>query len=97
MTSNLITTSQKSSYFIPKIMSNSADAKKVTASAQTVLNIPGTKTSLQNNQLLTPIGIPSVDSFIGGGLPVGSVVLIGQDKHNSFADIVTRCFLGKKS
>jgi len=99
MTSNLVPTGQKSSYFIPKITSNSADAKKVTATAltQAVLSIPGTRTSLQNNQLLTPIGIPSIDSFIGGGLPVGSVILIGQDKHNSFADIITRCFLGKKS
>ena len=94
-------TGQKSSYFIPKKTSNSGvDPKKATpatttTAAQTVLNIPGTRTSLQNNQLLTPIGIPSIDSFIGGGLPVGSVILIGQDKNNSFADIITRCFLGR--
>ena len=62
---------------------------------QNVLNIAGTKTSLQNNQLLTPIGIPSIDFFLGGGLPVGSICLIGEDKHNSYADIVTRCFLAE--
>lgn len=64
-------------------------------SAANVLNIAGTKTSLQNNQLLTPIGIPSIDFFLGGGLPVGSICLIGEDTNNSYADIVSRCFLAE--
>lgn len=33
--------------------------------------------------------------FSGGGLPVGSICLIGQDTYNSFTDIVTRCFLAE--
>ena len=84
---------QKPSLFIPKASSQSIESTK--KSTQTALNIPGTRTSLQNNQLLTPIGIPSIDSFIGGGLPVGSVILIGQDKHNSYSDIVARCFIAE--
>ena len=55
-----VTTSQKSSYFVRKTATNST-----TNANANVLNIPGTKTSIQNNQLLTPIGIPSIDSFIG--------------------------------
>lgn len=31
----------------------------------------------------------------GGGLPVGSVCLIGQDKYNSYTDIITRCFIAE--
>ena len=61
-----ISSSQKSAYFVRKVTSNtpsstSTDPKQ----SSNVLNIPGTRTSLQNNQLLTPIGIPSIDSFIG--------------------------------
>ena len=56
-----VTTSQKSSYFVRKTPTSST----TTNANANVLNIPGTKTSIQNNQLLTPIGIPSIDSFIG--------------------------------
>jgi hypothetical protein len=66
---------QKSAYFVRKTPTSSPNAPSKTSptgptspAAQkpsVVLNIPGTKTSLQNSQLLTPIGIPSIDSFIG--------------------------------
>ena len=48
----------KSSYFIRKTPNQ-------TSQSTSVLNIPGTRTSLHNNQLLTPIGIPSIDEKIG--------------------------------
>jgi hypothetical protein len=83
-----------SSYFVrksPQTSSTTSSPSKPT----TLLNIPGTRTSLQNNQLLTPIGIPSIDSFIGGGLPVGGVCLIGQDQLNFYTDIISRCFIAE--
>ena len=52
---------QKSSFFIRKTKSDVIESP----ANSNVLNISGTRTSLQNNQLLTPIGIPSIDSFIG--------------------------------
>jgi hypothetical protein len=72
------------------------DTKPLDAKTQAVsspLNIPGCKTSVQNNQLLTSIGIPSIDYFIGGGLPVGSVCIVGEDTMGYYSDIVCRCFV----
>ena len=127
--SNLVGSTQKSAFFVRKSTSSSQisqDSKTspenpaARASTSNILNIAGTKTSLQNNQLLTPIGIPSIDSFIGssifswytnasgtfqlnrvlnqisgGGLPVGSVCLVGQDKFNTYTDIISRCYVAE--
>lgn len=51
----------KSSYFVRKTPNQTPQSAKQAS----VLNIPGTRTSLHNNQLLTPIGIPSIDEKIG--------------------------------
>lgn len=75
--------------------SNQNETNKASSSAASLINIPGCKTSLHNNQLLTSIGIPSIDYFIGGGLPVGSVCLIGEDTFNYYADIICRCFIAE--
>jgi hypothetical protein len=76
--SDLNLPAQKSAYFVRKTaaaapssdnaQTNTTSPPGTSTAAQknaSVLNIPGTKTSLQNSQLLTPIGIPSIDSFIG--------------------------------
>ena len=33
-----------------------------------IFNLPGTRSSIQNNQLISPIGIPSIDNFLGNFL-----------------------------
>ena len=45
-------------------------------------SIPGTKPSLFNFQLLTSSGIPGLDQLLGGGLPLGTLLLI-QDLPNN--------------
>lgn len=57
--------------------------------------IPGTRPSLRNSQLLISTGIPSLDSTIGGGLPIGSIFLIEEDKYGFYAKIVLKYFMAE--
>ncbi len=63
-------TQKQSAYFVRKApkanptTAPSVNQSNAPAQAPGILNIPGTKTSLQNSQLLTPLGIPSIDSLI---------------------------------
>lgn len=50
-----------------------------------LINIPGTKPSLQNGQLLVSTGNLSLDHILGGGIPIGSILLIGMcNQHFQF-------------
>ncbi|XP_059157770.1 elongator complex protein 4-like [Physella acuta] len=57
--------------------------------------ILGTRPSLYNNQLLISSGIPSLDNVIGGGLAVGTVLLIEEDKYGSYARIMLKYFVAE--
>ncbi|XP_056638926.1 elongator complex protein 4 [Diorhabda carinulata] len=56
-------------------------------------SIPGTAYSAQNGQLLVSSGIPSLDTLLGGGLPVGTVVLIEEDFHGSYSKLILKYFI----
>ncbi|KAI3636904.1 hypothetical protein MIR68_005171 [Amoeboaphelidium protococcarum] len=57
----------------------------------------GTKLSPVNQLLLTSTGISDLDSLLGGGLPVGSVIAVHEDEtHNAqFAHCLVRYFLSQ--
>lgn len=55
-------------------------------------NIPGTRPSLYNNQLLVSTGIPSLDNVIGGGLAVGTVMVVEEDTFGSYAKLILKYF-----
>ncbi|XP_067000679.1 elongator complex protein 4 [Anabrus simplex] len=57
--------------------------------------IPGTKPSIQNAQLLTSLGVPSFDAVVGGGIPVGTVILIEEDTYGTFARLLIKYFLAE--
>ncbi|XP_033217083.1 elongator complex protein 4 isoform X2 [Belonocnema kinseyi] len=56
--------------------------------------IPGTKPSTHNAQLLVSTGIPSLDHVIGGGLPIGSILLI-EDTYGNYANIMLKYFIAE--
>lgn len=57
--------------------------------------IPGTKPSLQNGQLRVSTGNGSIDAIFGGGLPLGALWLIEEDRYGCYTRALQRYFLGE--
>jgi len=57
--------------------------------------IPGTKVSINNSQLLISSGVPSLDSIIGGGIAVGTILLIEEDVYSNYSNILFKYFLAE--
>ncbi|CAM9471119.1 unnamed protein product [Lampetra fluviatilis] len=55
----------------------------------------GTRPCGSRSQLLVSTGIPSLDSALGGGLALGSLLLIEEDAFGSFARHILHCFLAQ--
>ncbi|KAJ1915327.1 Elongator subunit elp4 [Mycoemilia scoparia] len=46
-------------------------------------------------QVLTSTGIPSLDDVLGGGLPVGSILLVKEDRQSEYSRTVLSYFLSQ--
>lgn len=57
--------------------------------------IPGTRTSPQTGQVITSSGNPSMDAILGGGLPIGSICLIEEDKYVTHSKVLVKYFLAE--
>ncbi|XP_011184648.1 elongator complex protein 4 [Zeugodacus cucurbitae] len=57
--------------------------------------VPGTRTSPQTGQIITSSGNPSFDVIFGGGLPVGSICLIEEDKYVTFSKVLAKYFIAE--
>ncbi|XP_076230761.1 elongator complex protein 4 [Calliopsis andreniformis] len=57
--------------------------------------IPGTKPSIKNSQLLISTGIPALDHIIGGGLPIGSLFIIEEDKYGTYSKVMLKYFMAE--
>ncbi|EFC49477.1 hypothetical protein NAEGRDRAFT_56696 [Naegleria gruberi] len=55
----------------------------------------GTKPSVHNGQLLVSSGLHDLDSIIGGGFPLGSLVLIEEDRYSEYCQNLMRYFLSE--
>ena len=72
-------------------MSNSGCSTFVKRGTTRFPSIPGTRPSVHNtSQLLTPSGVPDLDVILGGGIPVGSVVLV-KDDHKDDREATGEC------
>jgi len=57
--------------------------------------INGTKPSVHNKQLLVSTGIPSLDNLIGGGVAVGTLILVEEDTYVSYSRLMLKYFLAE--
>ena len=55
----------------------------------------GSRLSAYNGQLLISTGVPSLDDIMGGGLPVGTVLLIKEDRATTYAQLLLKYFLAQ--
>lgn len=60
-----------------------------------VVRIPGSRPSVHNSQLLLSTGMPSLDHLLGGGLPVGSLLLLEQDRHDVYSKLFLKYYLAE--
>ena len=60
-----------------------------------VVSIPGARPSVRNSQLLLSSGMPSLDHLLGGGLPVGSLLLMEQDRHDVYSKLFLKYYLAE--
>uniref|UniRef100_A0A3Q0RBQ9 Elongator complex protein 4 n=1 Tax=Amphilophus citrinellus TaxID=61819 RepID=A0A3Q0RBQ9_AMPCI len=72
---------------------NSTSFQKKTRSK--LISIPGTRPSVQNGQLLVSTGVTSLDYLLGGGLAVGTVLLIEEDRFDSYSRMILKYFLAE--
>ncbi|XP_063112801.1 elongator complex protein 4 isoform X8 [Cavia porcellus] len=60
-----------------------------------LVSIAGTRPSVRNGQLLVSTGLPALDQLLGGGLAVGTVLLIEEDKYNVYSPLLFKSFLAE--
>nr|XP_046189298.1 elongator complex protein 4 [Oncorhynchus gorbuscha] len=60
-----------------------------------LVSIPGTRPSIQNGQLIVSTGVTSLDYVIGGGLAVGTLLLIEEDRYDSYSRMLLKYFLAE--
>ncbi|XP_074469459.1 elongator complex protein 4 [Sebastes fasciatus] len=60
-----------------------------------LISIAGTRPSVQNGQLLVSTGVTSLDYLLGGGLAVGTVLLIEEDRYDSYSRMILKYFLAE--
>ncbi|XP_004607926.2 elongator complex protein 4 [Sorex araneus] len=60
-----------------------------------LVSIAGTRPSVRNGQLLVSTGLPALDQLLGGGLAVGTVLLIEEDRYNTYSPLLFKYFLAE--
>ena len=58
-------------------------------------SLAGVSPSLHTSHLLTSCGTPHLDTLLGGGLPLGSLLLVQEDAQGSYGRLLLRYFLSE--
>lgn len=58
-------------------------------------SISGCYKSSYTHHILTSTGIPNLDTLIGGGMPIGTLMLIEEDYAGSYAKLIMKYFLAE--
>jgi elongator complex protein 4 len=56
---------------------------------------PGVKISVHNHQTLTSSGVSSLDELLGGGIPLGRIFLLKQDRFSGYSDVLFKYFISQ--
>lgn len=56
---------------------------------------PGTRVSAYNSSVLLSTGIASVDDVLGGGCPLGSIILVEEDQDTSYANLLIKYWIAQ--
>uniref|UniRef100_A0A6J0TRT5 Elongator complex protein 4 n=1 Tax=Pogona vitticeps TaxID=103695 RepID=A0A6J0TRT5_9SAUR len=57
--------------------------------------LPGTRPSVRHGQLLLSSGLPSLDCVLGGGLAIGTLLLIEEDVYGVYSNLLFKHFLAE--
>ncbi|XP_072277962.1 elongator complex protein 4 [Pyxicephalus adspersus] len=57
--------------------------------------IRGTRPSVHNGQLLVSTGVPSLDHILGGGLAVGTLLVIEEDTYSTYSNLLLKYFVAE--
>ncbi|KAJ2608635.1 Elongator subunit elp4 [Coemansia sp. RSA 1365] len=66
--------------------------RKNTSGQQTTKPPPATRLNPHSAQLLVSTGVPSLDDVLGGGLPVGGILLIEEDRQTDYSSTLLSYF-----
>lgn len=55
----------------------------------------GCRISVANSTILTSSGVSSLDELFGGGIPLGSVVMLNQDRSSGYALLLVKYFIAQ--
>ncbi|KAJ2784472.1 Elongator subunit elp4 [Coemansia javaensis] len=53
---------------------------------------PATRINPHSAQLLVSTGVPALDDVLGGGLPVGGILLVEEDRQTGYSAVLMSCF-----
>jgi elongator complex protein 4 len=56
---------------------------------------PGTRVSAYNSSVLLSTGVASVDDVLGGGCPIGSILLVEEDQDTSYAKLLLKYWIAQ--